>query len=134
MNYEKKYKEALKLARDYYKANVNLGEKDENSMLEDIFPELAESEDERIRKALIQGFYEYDSSFSKFGGIDVSDILAWLEKQDEPKWTEEDEKNWRGIIDEIEANKSNAPDYDIETYDRFLSWLDNIKQRMGEQQ
>ena len=36
--------------------------------------------------------------------------------------------------DEIEANKSNAPDYDIETYDRFLSLLYNIKQMMEEQQ
>ena len=45
-------------------------------------------------------------------------------------WTEEDEKNWCGIMDEIEANKSNAPDYDIETYDGFLSWIENIKQRI----
>ena len=81
--------------------------------------------------------------------------IAWLEKQGEtspvlsnslnigkredkenegkisPKWTDEDEVNWSGIIDEIEANKSEAPDYDFETYDRFLSWLDNIKQRLG---
>ena len=58
-----------------------------------------------------------------------------LEKQrEQPKWTEEDEKSWLGIIDEIEANKSNAPDYDIETYDRFLSWLKSLKQRIEEQQ
>ena len=49
-----------------------------------------------------------------------------------PKWTEEDEKSWLGIIDEIEANKSNAPDYDIKTYDMFLSWLRLLKQRMEE--
>lgn len=46
-------------------------------------------------------------------------------------WTEEDERNWCGITDEIETNKSSAPDYDIETYDKFLSWLHSIKQRMG---
>ena len=48
-------------------------------------------------------------------------------------WTENDEKNWIGIIDEIKANKNEAPDYDIETYNNFLSWLNNIKQRMKEQ-
>ena len=46
-------------------------------------------------------------------------------------WSEEDEKNWQGVIDEIEANKSEAPDYDLETYDRFLSWLKSVKQRLG---
>lgn len=48
-------------------------------------PELQENEDERIRKALIQGFFEYDNSFATFGGIKVGDIIAWLEKQGEQK-------------------------------------------------
>ncbi len=37
----------------------------------------------------------------------------------------------QGIIDEIEANKNNAPDYDLATYDGFLSWLKSFKQRIG---
>lgn len=47
------------------------------------------------------------------------------------EWSEEDEKKIQGIIDEIEANKHSAPDYDIVTYDRFLCWLESIKQRIG---
>jgi len=46
-------------------------------------------------------------------------------------WSEEDEKNWQGVIDEIKANKSNAPDCDVKTYDRFLSWLESLKQRLA---
>ena len=51
---------------------------------------------------------------------------------DKSSWSEEDERNLKGIIDEIEANKNSAPDYDLATYDRFLSWLKSLKQRIGE--
>ena len=50
--------------------------------LQPFFPELNESEDERMRKALKQGFSYYENSFT-FGGIKVEDIIAWLEKQGE---------------------------------------------------
>lgn len=46
-------------------------------------------------------------------------------------WDEEDEHTLQGIIDEIQANKNQAPDYDFETYDRFLFWLKTIKHRIG---
>lgn len=86
MDYEKLYKEALELARDYYKSNVNLGEKDEKSMLEDIFPELKESEDERIKTFLHHTFtaqYLCKDKLGKWHGEPVANILSWLEKQGE---------------------------------------------------
>lgn len=45
-------------------------------------------------------------------------------------WSDEDELNLKGIIDEIQANKSSAPSYDIKTYDRFLDWLKSLKDRI----
>ena len=45
--------------------------------LEAIFPELAESKDERIRKALIR----FHQSTIDIDGIKGEEILAWLEKQ-----------------------------------------------------
>lgn len=48
-----------------------------------------------------------------------------------PTWSEEDEKNLQGITDEIQANKNSAPSYDIPVYDRYLSWLKSLKQRIG---
>ena len=45
-------------------------------------------------------------------------------------WSEEDERNLQGVIDEIEANKNQAPDCDLATYDRFLSWLKSLKGRV----
>ena len=57
----------------------------------------------------------------------------WNDKKELRKieqWSEEDERNLQGVIDEIEANKNQAPDYDLATYDRFLSWLKSLKGRV----
>ena len=78
MDYEKKYKDALEKARklcSYPTTNFQ-------SDLEDIFPELAESDDEKIRKALIETL-KYDAAekcLNSFG-INKFAAIAWLEKQ-----------------------------------------------------
>ncbi len=205
-DYKKKYEDALERARRMCAMPID------KATMEYVFPELKDN-DERIRKAIIAHMHIVKS----VNGVDVSDILAWLEKvknfdkqleeayknSDEvqykrgyddgylegianakkelekqgemdietdiekpitigkrrvvsgklkelidnkdpksieetkekmlaetSKWTEEDEKNLQGVIDEIQANKSNAPEYDLKTYDRFLSWLKSIKQRL----
>ena len=55
------------------------------------FPELKESEDERIRKVLIDYFKRYkeqeECGIKTFYGIPTDDILAWLEKQGKQKPT-----------------------------------------------
>lgn len=48
-----------------------------------------------------------------------------------PAWSKKDDRILDEIIEEIEANKSNAPDYDIPAYDRFLSFLKSLKERVG---
>lgn len=50
---------------------------------------------------------------------------------DKSSWSEQDERNLKGVIDEIEANKNSAPDCDLATHDRFLSCLKSIRQRIG---
>ena len=52
-----------------------------------------------------------------------------LYKQKPAEWSEEDESNFQGIIDELKANKHHAPDSDLPTYDRFLSWFKSLKER-----
>lgn len=75
MNYEKKYKEALERAK---KAKNNVGfNAQTHKVLDIIFPELKESEDEMIRKALIR----FHKSTIDVDGIKGEDIVAWLEKQ-----------------------------------------------------
>ena len=46
-----------------------------------LFPELKESEDERIRERLIEFFKDWGKTRSHCWSISISDILAWLEKQ-----------------------------------------------------
>ena len=71
MNNEEKLKEAKRL---YQMANF-----DQRYVLESLFPELKESEDEKIRKTLIEYFNAYPKDY--FGGLKKSYIVAWLEKQ-----------------------------------------------------
>lgn len=171
MNYEKKYLEALEKARQFSEHPL---QEDSSSIVEYIFPELKEDEDEKIRKALIK-YCKLQQKANNIGfcGISLIDIIAWLEKQGEktinqpdfeipfgakdselieesyyipkgyhaeiskdkvtikkgeqkPSLSEDDEKNLQGIIDEIQANKSSAPSYDINVYDRYLSWLKSL--------
>lgn len=90
-DYEKKYKEALKVAKRklcFDKAGM-VDSFTPNDIYE-MFPELKESEDEKIRKVLIDYFKIYkdeECSLKTFYGIPADDILAWLEKQgDQPRY------------------------------------------------
>lgn len=65
--------------------------------LENTFPELKESEDEKIRKAIhiyldwLDGRKDYQPK----GDYTIKDMLAWLEKQDPKKHEEELEKAYK---------------------------------------
>lgn len=81
--YEKKYNEALERAN----AAIDIAaDKDlVKGVATTIFPELHESEDERIRKNLVDAFTEYKKSGGvDFHGIEINTLLSWLEKQKEP--------------------------------------------------
>ena len=77
-DYEQKYKEALERAKKFE-------DKYGGDYAGYIFPELAESEDERIRKWL----YDYFSTIKEMiwihRDITCEQILDWLEKQKEQK-------------------------------------------------
>lgn len=76
------YKEKLKLAKEALES----GSYDKET-IEYIFPELAESEDERIRKWIVK---ELESKYvvdNKVNNLEADKALAWLEKQGEYKET-----------------------------------------------
>ncbi len=53
-----------------------------SQMMEHVFPELAESDDERIRKQLICGMNALkDQKNETFAAIPIDDCITWLEKQ-----------------------------------------------------
>ncbi len=79
----KAYDEALKIASFYY-GNKHL---DAKKLLEKLFPKLAESEDERIRKAALEGieYLERKLGWDAIGNTDILDVKEYLERQKEQK-------------------------------------------------
>ena len=90
MDYEKKYKEALTRAESFYRN----GKGCTKSMVYTIFPELAESEDERIRKAIIEIVKKDEERIGVNAHLKK---IQWLEKQGEQKpaetvkWSQQEE-------------------------------------------
>ena len=76
MNYEKKYKQLHKFITDLY---PHMSEYCKEKV-EGFFPELAESEDERIRKEIISIVKSYRESCITEGNHRFDDCIAWLEK------------------------------------------------------
>lgn len=83
----KAYDKAVEKAKIFKEHLLEINDKGYADEMDYIFPELAESEDEKIRKHLITLFKdEYGkNSNARFAGIKVKDIIAWLEKQSEQK-------------------------------------------------
>ena len=94
----KRYDEALERCRKLYnEAKAN----EYTSGIEDyetIFPELAESEDERIRKTLITFFQRFPYDNIDSAGTNAKEAIAWLEKQGETTETINMDKFAQGVL------------------------------------
>jgi len=106
MNYEEKYKQALERAA---KLRVQNPFDTVGQMVEHIFPELQESKDEVIRKAIISCCIDHGHNY-QFPDITAQDMLAWLEKQghmlDPDKVIEWiDDQACQGWIEDVEVDK-----------------------------
>lgn len=90
MKYEKRYKDVLTWMESVYPELSH----ERQMEAEAFFPELAEPEEEKIRKALIDFFSEPGRKEYILKRFTVNDILSWLEKQSEQKsdWNEEDDQ------------------------------------------
>ena len=123
MDYEKAYKEAIKRA----KAMIEVAEKEEEVYKSaiTIFPELAESEDERIRKVLIDLVKCNErSGYTLLNNVTTDSILAWLEKQGKHK----DYYTKQELIDMGFSFTLNGdivtPDKMMEDMKKYLAWLE----------
>lgn len=91
MDYKKKYKEALEKLQEAL-APTEDGCKISGltrDCLENIFPELKESEDEKMLREIKRYIKEQGDKPTGLpnGTASVSDMIAWLEKQKKPDWT-----------------------------------------------
>lgn len=94
---------------------------------EHFFPELKESEDEKIRKAIIT-FFESEDDNTTYALVPKKDILTWLEKQGKSKWNENDEHHLRMCLECVEE----CAFQDREDFSKTTDWLKSLKQRMEE--
>lgn len=135
-DYEKLYKDVLAKARE-----IHRNENEKRSDMEWLFPELQESEDERIRKALIR----FHKSTIDIDGIKEDRIVAWLEKQESVRevvercknsWYNEgkiagmaegltnDEKYQQGWHDALEKQGEQKPVDKVEPFDKYEGLTD----------
>lgn len=128
MDYKKKYGEALENFKKIKSANKD--NKELVDFIEYKYPELKESEDEKIRKEIIEIFKsaQRDGICEPIKNEQFEKIFAWLEKQGEQKsaWSEEDEVMLDEIIDFFE-NGTVKLQHDLSLY---ASWLKSLKERM----
>ena len=105
MDYEKKYKNALNWIESIYPFMSS----EQQIEAEGVFPELAESEDERIRKELISIVKPYRENCITEGNHRFDDCLAWLDKQ-KVLTTEEDLQGKEDVLWCIKQAKKHAKD------------------------
>ena len=129
MNYEEKYKEALKAVKELREANPS--DDGIQNWINDKFPELRKSEDEKIKyeiKVILA-----NTDLSQFAlDYTFADMINWLEKHGKQVhgWSKEDERRINRISEFIWKNRKGDTD-EIYQQEQDANWLKSIKQRMG---
>jgi len=122
MNYEKAYKEAPERAKS--KIENDKGHVLYEDDIVAIFPELAESEGERISREITEFLGDFNNGEYEIPNENTIDSwLSWLEKQgkDKPSWSEEDEKIIETMCKEGDLKPSE------------MRWLKSLKDRVQSQ-
>ena len=135
MDYEKAYNEALERAKSKHSTCLKSNSLTAAELLEDIFPELRCSDDERIRKAvkhLVNSTKELHLGIDNYDGVKWIDILSWLEKQGQEKttWVKEDEIGFIDAMWAIEQARTIAKnENDMGNLWYAEKWLKSLKER-----
>lgn len=130
MDYKEKYEQSL----ERLKGLIEVTREDKCAIMEEdiinIFPELKESEDERIRKELIFYLGDMPEDTELRNGITNRDVLAWLEKQSEmPTWSEEDEKLYKLSLENLTELMHRFGGEYCKVGD-CINWFESIKGRL----
>lgn len=118
-NYEKKYKELVgKIEKAYLYAQTD----STKAVLEEIRSGLKESEDEWIRKTLLETFSNFDADgtfWTTILRISKDNVLDWLKKQNPVKFDEKDEKIRKELLDSFKYQQRESR--------TDKEWLNGIK-------
>ncbi len=122
MDYEKLHKTSLEIGRELIQKCPEM-----KDWVVRQLPELAESEDERMFKAIAEGIRDLvgDFGWSDFGGIPIEDILAWLEKQDKKELVEtKNEKIREALISVLTSDFEKDTTINDITVEEIVDWLE----------
>lgn len=131
-----RYEEALKRAKAELNAGITEGAR---NVLLTIFPQLKESDGERIRKEIIKIF-----NVENFEGynVDNAEAIEWLKKQKPAEWSEEDEKKRSLLISILKVNHpngyfkvnpANTSNMEAMSTEELVDWLESLKKRVHPQ-
>lgn len=114
MDYKKAYEEALERAKRFL-------EEENYTEMADVFPELRESEDEKIRNKIIDYLSNELHNVKQLTPRtnEVEAWIAYLEEQKPAEWSEEDEKMRQSILNLISITFS-------KTYRKEINWLKSL--------
>ena len=127
MDYKEKYEAALERAKKIYKSAPDI-----NLELEEIFPELSESEDERIIHCLEEIIdWGCSKNISVECGVDLKAVKSWLEKHknyaSNIKWADE-------VITDIIVSLADDVDYNMDEplkYKKEIDALKRLREELG---
>jgi hypothetical protein len=123
--------EAIKIVKSHYSTNKQML----NEALEFLIPELKESEDEKIRKAVIEMIHDTPSiECEENYNVCKNDILAWLEKQGKKKpteWSEDDERIVTALMEGFRYHQLFNPKFGEVPNAEIISWIKSLKERLS---
>ena len=143
----KRYDEAIKLAKDSYNYPSYPG----FIRADVVFPELKESKDERIRKAIhiyLDWLDGRNKDYQPKGDYSIKDMIAWLEKQgeqksqrmisaeakeamyDNPAWSEKDEQHIDSLLKRLDGLCRNEFERTRFAISEDRDWLKSLKERI----
>lgn len=129
-DYKEKYKDVLKREKEEVVRATQLWECGDitREQLEYIFPELQESEDEKVRKQLLD--FVHRNALASYSDRDK--WVAWLEKQRKPKWTNEDELTKDDILYVMTQLRDTSfyKEDDTVRCQKCIIWLKSVKERL----
>lgn len=137
MDYEKRYNELLNAVKKLQE--VNPSDEGLQNWINENVPELAENEDEKMRKKIIAALHRDEYMTEE----EIDECVAWLEKQgekkpqrmisaeakealyDKPTWSEYDEERFQYCLDILRAKGLMGATETINT-----KWLKSLKERL----
>lgn len=128
-DYEKLYKQALDRAKEWKSGLAGSDSMKPSDCIDDLFPELKVSKDERIRQAIVEHFKKLkEDSWIK---IQIPEILSWLEKQKEREWTSEEQQMLDNIDESLFMFESGRNAAVKEQIEEERAWLKSLKPQAG---